>query len=149
MWGFVNGPTDGSVFSTVSKQNQGLNGPPHVLTTLWPQLRVRAAQEGLRFGALKPQRPSLSFCFIFALFYSEMRHWINYVDYEGPPCSPGIIKKGYPSGELRNNLACKCVSVSGHRSWPSVARLRRGREESGGEPVSFPPWWMSLLAVQC
>lgn len=94
---------------------------------------------GLWFGGFKPQRPSHSFHFIFELFYSEMRHWINYVDYEGPSCSLRIIKKGYPSGELFSNFACECVCLD----W---MRLRQEKRESRGEPVSFPLWWMSLLA---
>lgn len=86
--------------------------------------------------------------FLGFFFNSEMRHWINYVDYEGPPCSLRIIKKGYPSRELPNNFAFKCVSVSGHRSWLSAAGSHRAERSEQGraclissmmdEPISCP-----------
>lgn len=51
----------------------------------------------LRFEDFKTKSvlrtPSVHF-FDFFFFYLETGHWINHGDYEGPPCSAGIIKKG-------------------------------------------------------
>lgn len=85
---------------------------------------------------------SLLLLHFWVFFLCEMRHWINYVDYEGPPCSLRIIKN--LGGEHCTDLP---VSVWVHLG-PRVGWSRESTE-SGVQPVSFPPWWTSLLGVQC
>ncbi len=112
------------------KTRPGLNGPPHDPLASVPCSGSSGRPEVWRF--LTTTTFSLLLLRI-CTFLSEMRHWINYVDYEGPPCSLRIIKKGYPGGELCSNFACKCVSVSGLMSWLSKTGQRR---ESVGENMS-------------
>ena len=103
-----------------------------LLMTLWPQFQISGCSgrpEVWRFLTTATfSLPPLHFL----AFLSEMRHWINYVDYEGPPCSLGIIKKGYPGGELCSHFAGKCLSLSGLKSWLSRERER----ERAGESLS-------------
>lgn len=99
------------------KTGAGLNRPPHDPVASAPRSGSSGRPEVWRFLTTTT---FLLLLLHFWAFLSEIRHWINYVDYEGPPCSLVIIKKGYPGGELCSNFARKCVSTSGLVSWLSA-----------------------------
>lgn len=122
----------------------GLNGPLHDPPGLGSRFRPLRKVWGLEVSNHNDLLVLLAS--FLGFFNSEMRHWINCVDYEGPPCSLTIIKIGFPGGDACSNFAVT-VSASGLESWLSESGNGRGASE--GKPVSFPPWWMSLLAVQC
>ena len=140
---FVNGLTDGSVLCQHRAWTQWASSwPSGPGSTLMPLGKAWGLEVSNQNDLLAP----LASLFLGFILYSETRHWINCVDYEGPPCSVRIIKKGYPGGELCNNFARKCVWVRlGSRvGW---ARPSPERREGAGErlissmmdePISCP-----------